>query len=64
VPVFAGKRASPALFQRRHFPELSALRDEQGGRQVLAKYPTERIEFADAHWGMDVDTLDDFAKLT
>ena len=64
VPIFAGKRASPVLFQRQYFPELAALRDEQGGRELLAKYQAERIEFAEAEYGVDVDTLDDYAKLT
>ncbi len=61
---FAGTRGSPVLFDRKHFDELSRLTGEQGGRALLAQYPVERVEFADARWGIDVDTIADYEKLT
>jgi CTP:molybdopterin cytidylyltransferase MocA len=61
--VFAGKRSSPVLFDRAHFPELANLRGEQGGRELLERHPVVRIEFDDARLGMDVDTWDEYAKL-
>jgi len=64
VPEYAGKRGSPVLFDRRYFSELSNLQGEEGGREVLAKNPIERVQFADARLGSDVDTLDEYNKLT
>jgi molybdenum cofactor cytidylyltransferase len=61
--VFAGKRGSPVLFERTHFAELEDLRGEQGGRELLAKYPVVRVEFDDARFGIDVDTWDEYEKL-
>ena len=64
VPYYAGKRGSPVLFNRKYFPELVSLQGEQGGRELLAKYPVERVEFADASYGYDVDTFEEYSKLT
>lgn len=61
--IFAGQRSSPVLFHRAHFPELENLQGEQGGRELLAKYPVARIEFDDAWLGIDVDTWDEYAKV-
>lgn len=61
---YAGRRGSPVLFDRKYFAELANLEGEQGGRELLAKYPVERVEFADARLGIDVDTLDEYEKLT
>lgn len=61
---YAGRRGSPVLFDRKHFDELANLQGEMGGRELLAKYQIERVEFADARMGIDVDTLDEYEKLT
>ena len=61
--VFAGKRGSPVLFDRAYFAELEILRGEQGGRELLAKYPVACVEFDDARLGIDVDTWDEYEKL-
>jgi len=64
VPLYAGARGSPALFDRKHWSEFATLRGEQGGRELLAKYPVARVEFAEARLGTDVDTLEEYEKLT
>jgi molybdenum cofactor cytidylyltransferase len=64
VPFYAGMRGSPVLFERAHFDELANLSGEQGGRELLIKYPVERVDFADTRLGMDVDTIEDYEKLT
>lgn len=64
APYYAGKRGSPVLFNRKYFFELARLQGEQGGRALLANYPVERIDFADASFGVDVDTLEEYNKLT
>ena len=61
--VFAGKRGSPVLFDRTHFAKLENLRGEQGGRELLEKYPVARVEFDDARLGIDVDTWDEYVNL-
>jgi molybdenum cofactor cytidylyltransferase len=65
VPTYAGKRSNPVLFRRVHFAELGALRGEQGGRELIAKYPerVERIDFDDARLGADVDTWEEYSQL-
>ena len=61
--VFAGKRGSPVLFDRAYFAELEDLRGEQGGRELLEKYPVACIEFDDTRFGIDVDTWEEYANL-
>jgi len=64
VPLFAGKRGSPVLFDRAHFDELKSLQGEQGGRELLSKYreQIEFVEFADARMALDIDTPDEYAS--
>ena len=64
APFYAGKRGSPVLFDRARFTALASLSGEQGGRELLARYPVERVEFADARLGIDVDTIGEYEKLT
>ncbi|MBI5034956.1 MAG: putative selenium-dependent hydroxylase accessory protein YqeC [Chloroflexi bacterium] len=64
TPEYAGKRGSPVLFDRRYFQELSNLQGEEGGREVLLKYPAERVQFTDARLGSDVDTIEEYNELT
>jgi len=61
--VCAGKRGSPVLFDRAYFAELEDLRGEQGGRELLEKYPVACIEFDDTRFGIDVDTWEEYANL-
>lgn len=60
--VFAGRHGNPALFARAHFDELCALRGEQGGRALFAKYVVLTVEF-DAQMGIDIDTWDDYLRV-
>lgn len=36
VPVYAGERGAPVLWDRRCFPDLARLEGDQGGRQLLS----------------------------
>ncbi len=63
VPLYAGKRGSPVLFDRTHFAELMKLHGEQGGREVLAHHPVESVEFADSAAGFDIDTPEDYQSI-
>lgn len=60
---YAGRRGSPVLFDRKYFDELRRLIGEQGGRELLAKYPIARVPFADARLGVDIDTFDEYTQM-
>jgi molybdenum cofactor cytidylyltransferase len=62
VPLYAGKRGSPVLFDRAHFAELVSLQGEEGGRELLMKYRSEiqTVEFADTRLALDVDTPEEY----
>lgn len=62
VPLFAGKRGSPVLFDRVHFAELKSLQGEEGGRELLMKYRSEiqSVAFADARLALDLDTPEEY----
>lgn len=53
----------PALFHRRHFAELLALRGDCGAKQVIAKHndDVERMSFAEG--AFDVDTPQEYEQL-
>lgn len=63
-PSYRGTRGTPVLFGSEVFPELLALRGDEGARAVVARHP-ERVETlaVDAAMPPDVDTPEDFARL-
>jgi molybdenum cofactor cytidylyltransferase len=64
VPMYGGERAHPVLFGRAMFPELLAVRGDQGGRDVIARDPgrvSEVTVYAPAP--ADVDVPEDLRKL-
>ena len=64
VPSYRGTRGTPVLFGSDVFPELRALRGDEGARAVVAARP-ERVEVVPLDIAMpaDVDTPEDFARL-
>jgi molybdenum cofactor cytidylyltransferase len=64
VPLYAGVRSHPVLFDRVVFPELLAVRGDQGGRDVIARDPARVAEInVDAQPPADVDRQEDLRKL-
>ncbi len=63
-PSFGGQRGNPVLFSRRTFPDLHALRGDQGGRALIAsgRYPTLAVEMDDAGILIDIDTPEDWER--
>jgi molybdenum cofactor cytidylyltransferase len=59
-----GKRGSPVLFDRSTFAALEALQGDTGGRAIFGQYPPQLLEWDDPAVLLDVDTPDDFARLT
>lgn len=58
---YAGIRGIPALFPRRRFPELSALRGDRGARGLLGGVGVLEIPFPGGE--EDLDTPEDLARL-
>lgn len=65
APVYAGQRGNPVLFARTVFPELLAIRGDQGARGVLAADPSRihPVVFDDPRPLADIDTLEDYERL-
>jgi 4-nitrophenyl phosphatase len=65
-PVHAGKRFSPALFARQLFPELARLSGDVGGRELIVAHAgeVERVEVADPDALADVDTPEEYERLS
>lgn len=55
APRVAGKRANPILFDRRTFADLADLQGDAGGRQVLAKWTVEWVDWPDERLLLDID---------
>lgn len=64
VPMAGDKAGSPVFFHRRYLSELLALQEEQGGREVLYRYPERwsRVQ-VDEGFFKDVDTPEDYQAL-
>jgi molybdenum cofactor cytidylyltransferase len=58
VPRFAGRRGNPVLWPATRFPELLALRGDEGARTLLEARPSELCYVPVSHDGVlrDVDT--------
>lgn len=65
VPVSGGRRTSPVVFGSCFYPELSALRGETGGRQIMAREEEAVIDLVfdgDFPSGLDLDTAEDYKE--
>ena len=60
LPVVQGRRGNPVLWGKAFFPELAALKGDQGGRQLLNDHTAAHHLVAFDHPGFlrDVDTAD------
>ena len=61
---YAGTLGVPALFDRSLFPELLSLGDEAGAKSVILKNRARVAEFGFPQGEIDIDTRDDWKKLT
>ncbi len=62
APRVGGQRGNPVLFDRRTFADLAELTGDSGGRQVMAKWGTAFVEWADERLLIDIDSLDDYQQ--
>jgi molybdenum cofactor cytidylyltransferase len=60
---YGGGLGVPALFDRALFPELQALEGDKGARKVLAAHAAEAARIPFPEGAVDVDTLEDYARL-
>jgi molybdenum cofactor cytidylyltransferase len=60
APLYNSRRGNPVLFDSSLFPELMAIRGDEGARSVIEQHRTEvaTIELSDAMASYDVDTWD------
>jgi len=64
VPSVGDKAGSPVFFHKRYVPELLALQGEQGGREVLYRYPELWTKHpVDESLFLDVDTPEQYKAL-
>jgi molybdenum cofactor cytidylyltransferase len=66
APVHEGQRGNPVLFDRALFPELMAVEGDRGGKQLLKRHEreVEQVETMDPAVLMDIDTWQDYERLT
>ena len=65
VPTHHHRRGAPVFFPRRFFPELEAITGDEGGRQVIRRYPDALVlvELEDEGPLLDADTVEGYAAL-
>ena len=63
VPFVGERRGNPVLFDERCFPRLQELQGDQGGRQLFADFPQDRLDWPDAGILLDVDSPQDYQEL-
>jgi len=61
--VYSGKRGIPAIFPREAFPDLLALRGDQGARGLLSAPSRTVTEIALDGGELDIDRPEDLARL-
>jgi molybdenum cofactor cytidylyltransferase len=62
--AYGGSYGVPALFGRTHFDELTRLEGAAGAKQVVKRYAAEAHFLPFPRGEVDVDTPDDFSRLT
>ncbi len=62
--IYDDMPGTPAFFHRRYFPQLLSLQGDEGARKLLKKYPDDLATVPFAEGAIDIDTLDDYQKLT
>ncbi|MBN1147518.1 MAG: putative selenium-dependent hydroxylase accessory protein YqeC [Anaerolineales bacterium] len=63
APLIDGQRANPVLFDRQVFPDLMALRGDEGGRRLFSRQRVAWVPWHDSTLTLDVDTQEDYRRL-
>lgn len=62
IPTYQSRRGHPVIFAIKYKEELSGLKGDTGGRQIMEHHPDDVLEVAVASPGIniDIDTTDDY----
>lgn len=62
IPTYRSRRGHPVIFAIKYKEELSGLKGDTGGRQIMEHHPDDVLEVAVASPGIniDIDTTDDY----
>ena len=60
---YRGRRGHPVGFSTELFSELVNLQGDEGARRIVARYPSQAVELDDPGVLIDVDTVEDLARL-
>ncbi len=65
VPIYRGKRKTPAIFGRRFYTQLMDIKGDMGARKIIQAHPDRvlTVEIDDPLCFWDIDTPQDFEKL-
>ena len=65
VPIYRGKRKTPAIFRRRLYTQLMSIKGDMGARQLIDDNPDRvlAVEMENPICFFDVDTQQDFESL-
>ena len=65
VPIYRGKRKTPAIFRRRFYNQLMEIKGDTGARQLIDDNPARvlAVEIDNPICFFDIDTRQDFEKL-
>lgn len=65
VPIYQGKRKTPAIFGRRFYSQLMDIKGDMGARKIIDDHPDRvlTVEIGDPFYFLDIDTPQDFAIL-
>jgi len=64
VPIVGAQAVSPVFFHRQYVSELLELRGEQGGREILYRYPERWLKYpVEDSFFQDVDTPEQYYAL-
>jgi len=61
--AYSETTGTPVLFDHRYFKELSTLAGDAGAKQLLKRYPADRMTIPFPQGSIDIDTEEDFQRL-
>jgi molybdenum cofactor cytidylyltransferase len=64
APYVGQQRANPVIFDQSLFKNLCQLQGDAGARSIFAQYPPEAMLWPDERILLDIDTPEDYKKLT
>jgi molybdenum cofactor cytidylyltransferase len=65
-PIYENTAGHPVLFDASLLKEFTHITGDQGGKDLIDKYKAhlKKVRFAPADWNLDVDTPDDYRRVS